>query len=48
MRIVVDGGGLAIERREKLDVRNKWVGSDTIWVEKDKVDDAGVWIDGCI
>lgn len=48
MRIIVDGGGLAIERRVKLDVRNKWLGSDTIRDEKDKMDDPGVWIDGCI
>lgn len=48
MRMVVDGGGLAIERLVNLDVRNEWVGSDeAIWDEKERVDDGWIWrIDG--
>lgn len=44
MRIVVDLGDLAIDRWEKLDVRNRRVGSDTIWDEKERLNDAGVGI----
>ncbi|MFS7933710.1 hypothetical protein Hanom_Chr04g00382991 [Helianthus anomalus] len=48
MRMVVDGGGLEIERWENLDVRKEWVGSGWMWEEKERVrvGDVCVWRSG--